>query len=202
VKRYLTIAIGLAFLVALPLAAQDYTPKAELELGYSYVRFSPSIPQSSSRSLNGGGGAMNIVLNRYFGIKAELLGYGSQTAATVLPGGTVKTSGNLFTYLFGPEIKYRTKHYSPFAEVLLGGAHSSTFAKLYQASGMTGAAPSQNAFALATGGGLDLYVSKHIAIRPVQIDYLMTRFTNPFTGTNNQNNFRYQAGIVFVIGEK
>jgi hypothetical protein len=31
------------------------------------------------------------------------------------------------------------------------------------------------------------------------IDYLMTRFTNPFTSTNNQSNFRYTAGIVFTL---
>jgi opacity protein-like surface antigen len=207
-KRNMTLLIGAILFAGLPLAAQENTPKAQLELGYSYARFSPSVPQSPSRSLNGGSGAFTYVFNRWWGIKADLAGYGSQTAFTTfapspgLPnGGTVRTSGNLFTYLFGPEITYRTKHVTPFAEVLLGGAHSSVFANLYQASGMTGGnGPSQNSFALATGGGVDIYVTKSIAIRAAQLDYLMTRFTNPFTGTNNQNSFRYQAGVVFTFG--
>jgi hypothetical protein len=199
-KRNLALLVGAVLLAGLPLAAQETTPRAQLELGYSYVRFSPSIPQSSSRSLNGGGGAFTYVVNRWWGIKADLAGYGSTTVSAPFQGGTLRTSGNMFTYLFGPEITYRTKRFTPFAEVLFGGAHSSAFAKLFQESGQTGAAPSQNAFALSTGGGFDVYVSEHIAIRPAQIDYLMTRFTNPFSGTNNQNNFRYQAGIVFTFG--
>jgi hypothetical protein len=34
-------------------------------------------------------------------------------------------------------------------------------------------------------------------IRPVQVDYLYTHFTNDFTNQNNQNSSRYSAGIVF-----
>jgi len=41
-------------------------------------------------------------------------------------------------------------------------------------------------------------VTPKIAIRPVQFDYLLTRFGNAFTaGNNNQSNFRYQAGVQF-----
>ena len=198
-KRNLILLIGVLLFAGLPLAAQEETPKAEVELGYSYVRFSPSVTNSSSRSLNGGGGSFMYVLNRWWGIKADLAGYGSQTANVPFQGGTLRSSGNLFTYMFGPEITYRTKRVTPFAEVLVGGAHASTFFNLFKEAGLTGAAPSQNAFALAAGGGFDVYVTKNIAIRPAQADYLMTRFTNPLTGQNSQNNFRYQAGVVFVF---
>jgi hypothetical protein len=48
------------------------------------------------------------------------------------------------------------------------------------------------------GGGIDIPVTPKIAIRPVQFDYLLTRFGNAFTaGNNNQSNFRYQAGVQF-----
>lgn len=198
-KRNLVLLIGAVLLAALPSAAQEKTPRAEMELGYSYSRYSPSVPQSSNRSLNGGGGSFLYVINRWWGVKAELTGYGSQTASVPFQGNTLVNSANLFTYLFGPEITFRRNHVKVFGEVLLGGAHGSSFLKLYQAAGLTGAAPSQNAFALATGGGFDVYVARHIAIRPAQVDYLMTRFDNPLTGQNNQNNFRYQAGIVFVF---
>ncbi len=198
-KRNLILLIGVVLFAGLPLAAQENTPKVEMELGYSYARFSPSVTNSSSRSLNGGGGSFMYVFNRWWGLKAELTGYGSQTAHVPFQGGTLVNSANLFTYLFGPEITYRTNRVKVFGEVLVGGAHAATFFNLYQEAGLTGAAPATNAFALATGGGFDVYVTKHIAIRPAQLDYLMTRFTNPLTGQNSQNNFRYQAGVVFAF---
>jgi len=50
---------------------------------------------------------------------------------------------------------------------------------------------------MAVGGGLDISLSSRISIRPVEFDYVLTRYTNPLTSTNNQNNFRYCGGIVF-----
>ena len=53
---------------------------------------------------------------------------------------------------------------------------------------------------MAFGGGLDIPFHKHVSFRPVEIDYLLTRFDNPFTGHKNQNNFRYATGLVFTFG--
>ena len=50
---------------------------------------------------------------------------------------------------------------------------------------------------MAMGGGLDVSVSERISIRLLEIDYVLTRYTNPLTSTNNQNNFRYLGGVVF-----
>ena len=50
------------------------------------------------------------------------------------------------------------------------------------------------------GGGLDLNAGKHFALRLGEMDYVLTRYTNPFTQTNNQNNFRYLGGVVFKFG--
>jgi hypothetical protein len=48
------------------------------------------------------------------------------------------------------------------------------------------------------GGGVDIKVTSHLAIRPIEADYFLTRFINNLTtGNNNQNNFRFQAGLVF-----
>lgn len=49
------------------------------------------------------------------------------------------------------------------------------------------------------GGGVDLPINKIISFRPAQIDYLLTRYSNPFTKTSNQNNFHYSVGIVFTL---
>ena len=38
-----------------------------------------------------------------------------------------------------------------------------------------------------------------LSFRSGEVDYLLTRFSNPFTGTSNQNGFRYLGGIIFTI---
>jgi opacity protein-like surface antigen len=66
------------------------------------------------------------------------------------------------------------------------------------AAGSEVQSPTNNAFALAIGGGIDIAVSEHFAIRLVDADYELTRFGNNFTGGNNsQSNFRFQTGVQF-----
>src|SRR5438046_9758140 len=60
-------------------------------------------------------------------------------------------------------------------------------------------APTAEAFAMDFGGGIDIPINKTISFRPVQIDYLLTRYNNPFTKTNNQNNLHYSVGVVFTL---
>ncbi len=52
---------------------------------------------------------------------------------------------------------------------------------------------------MAIGGGIDIPINKSFQFRPVEIDYLMTRFTNQFNNSS-QNNFRYSAGVNFTFG--
>jgi hypothetical protein len=64
---------------------------------------------------------------------------------------------------------------------------------------------SANAFAMAFGGGIDIGLTRYLAIRAVQVDYLRTQFnaTDAFTTGlssslgNRQNSFRYSTGVVF-----
>ena len=183
-------------------------PKVELSVDYSFVRFNPDKNFSTqAHNLNGAGGSFTYNLNKYLGLKGEFFGYGASTSTFVIPagnpilpaGGTFAVSGNMFTYLFGPQLKYRAKKVQPFAHALFGGAHSTAYANLFSAAGIAGVAPGNNALAMSFGGGLDIPVTKTIAIRPVQIDYLLTRFGNVLN-TTNQNNFRYAAGITFYLG--
>jgi len=60
-------------------------------------------------------------------------------------------------------------------------------------------APTAEAFAMQFGGGVDIPISKRISFRPAQIDYLLTRYSNPFSKTSNQNNLHFSAGIVFTL---
>ncbi len=197
------MVLGAVLLLGLAAWGQEF-PRVELGFDYSYARFNPSAPYTQGHSLNGGGGSATFNLTQYFGIKAELQGYGSTQVGFNVPAvGSGNVQGNLFTYLFGPQVKIRSEKVHPFIHVLFGGAHSNVYAHAYNVvCGTTDcgvATPSSDAFAMVAGGGIDIPITKTIAIRPAGIDYLLTRFNNPLTGTNNQNNFRYTAGVVFNL---
>jgi hypothetical protein len=94
--------------------------------------------------------------------------------------------GWVMPYLFGPRANLRRGRVTPFAQVLFGGI---------LASNRIGNLGSENNFAMAAGGGIDLRVSRHFSIRPLQAEYFLTKIPD---GLNDrQNNFRLSAGIVF-----
>jgi hypothetical protein len=204
---------GAILLLGMTAWAQEF-PRTELGVDYSYVRYSPSASYSKGHSLNGGGGSATININEYLGIKMDLQGYGSNlTSFNIAPNPTFpgglngSVQGNLFTYLFGPQIKVRAHNFQPFGHLLFGGAHSNVYGNAFKTLcqpivGGCGLAkaPAADAFSMEFGGGLDIPINKTISFRPAEIDYLLTRFSNPLTKTNNQNNFRYLVGLTFTFG--
>ena len=208
------LVFGAILLLGLASWGQEF-PKFEAGLDYTYARYGPSSPYSKGHSLNGGGGSFVFNINEALGIKADLQGYGSNltsfniTPNTTFPRGAAgSVQGNLFTYMFGPQVKLRWQKANPFVHLLFGAAHTNVYGNAFNTICQPIAgrcsfskAPSADAFAMAVGGGIDIPVNKTVSIRPGQFDYFLTRFDNPFTGTNNQNNFRYSAGIVFSFGE-
>jgi len=188
-------------------------PRVELAVDYSFARYSPSAAYTQGHSLNGGGGSVQYNINDVIGLKMDLQGYGSNETDFTIPlnvffpsGGSGKVQGNLFTYMFGPEIKLRAHRFHPFGHILFGAAHSNVYGNAVnqicqQISGTCSfsKAPTGDAFAMAFGGGVDISISKTIAFRPGEVDYLLTRFNNQFTN-GNQNNLRYSVGIIFSFG--
>ena len=170
----------------LPAEGQEEPPQVELYGGYNYVHFSvkanvAGFPATATFNANGGSGQLEYNANRWLGIVGDLGGYYVSTPPTA----------GAFSYLFGPRLNLRSKRVTPFAQALFGGT---------VATGGIGQVGAQNAFATTAGGGFDIRVSKSVAIRPVQAEYFMTKFTD---GLNNrQNNFRFGAGIVFRLGQK
>lgn len=205
--------LGAIMLLGMFALAQEF-PRTEVGVNYDYARYAPSAPYAQGHSLNGGGGEFTFNINEFVGIKADLQGYGSTlTSFNIAPnpifpaGAQGNVEGNLFTYLFGPQFKVRAHHIQPYAQLLFGAAHTNVYGNAYHTicQPIVGGcalskAPAADAFAMEFGGGVDIPVGKHIAIRPAEVDYLLTRFSNPFTGSNNQNNFRYSAGVVFSFG--
>src|SRR5271154_1446511 len=135
--------IVLCFALVLPFgltaSAQDSVPKVELSIDYSYARFNPAhayVP--NTYSLNGGGGAIDFNLTRYFGFVAEFEGYNSNTQRFTIPPGTLCPTGcsgnvqaNLFTYMFGPQIGLRSGKNRALPPLPLGGGASPISGNLY-----------------------------------------------------------------------
>lgn len=122
---------------------------------------------------------------------ADLGGYHNSQDASFNP--------TTFSYLFGPRFSIRkSSRFTPYAQALFGGARVST--SLVDAN--TGNLVSENGFAAAFGGGLDVRLTDHVAFKPFQIEYLMTQVPNIWSADHTQNNIRYSAGVVFRFGAK
>jgi opacity protein-like surface antigen len=197
-----SIILGALLLVGTSAFAQD-SPKVEASVNYSYANFTPSY-SSDKVSFNGGGGSLSYFFTHDLGIKGEVEGYSTSTDKFLIApgnpavpsGGTFFANGNLVTYMAGPVIKMHGR-IEPFGEFLLGGAHSSVLGNLYNQIGSGFTAPGSNAFAFTVGGGLDIHITHAIAVRPAEVDYLYTHFSQGvLSNSNSQNTFRYQAGLV------
>ena len=188
-------------------------PKADLFLGYSFLRYN-SAQTIPAFTANGGVGTFAWNFNDNIGVEAELGGYHNGNV------NNYHFDSTSFSYLFGPRFSYgRSKRFDPYVHTLFGGQNFSTSisqqsllvvnplttSKLKDGRYQT----ATNTWAMAIGGGLDIKISKSMTLRPVQVDYYLTRFeapdvTQPIGTTNprarNQNDIRFAAGIVFNFG--
>jgi hypothetical protein len=90
---------------------------------------------------------------------------------------------------FGPQIKIRIKRVQPFFEGLVGGAHTNFYQNVHKnCPGCTSGSPGDWALDVVLGGGVDIKVTSHLAIRPIEADYFLTRFINNLTSGNNKQN--------------
>jgi hypothetical protein len=174
--------------------------------GYSYLQFSPTVAGTSGRGFNGGGAGATLYFLKILGIKADFMGYGNTTFTATYSGpvvtphsGTYTAQGDMFTYLFGPEIRIPIPKVRPFGEALFGGSQTNAYVNLSNAIDQAGGSVSvanEHPFTLALGGGLDVDAGKRIAIRLGEFDYVLTKYHNPLTNNSSQNNFRYCGGLI------
>jgi opacity protein-like surface antigen len=201
----------------------DSFPKIETAPGFMYIHTGAILGFQNGLNCVGGGGTIAYNMTSMLGIAADLGG----CKILELNGATGPLStinGTEFTYLFGPRITFRkASRFAPFGELSFGG----TRVKLSCNNGdfgnncgslapgqiparpvanPTGTSISKNAFSLSVGGGFDFKLTQKISLRPIQAEYLYTRFGNecPFAvcSTNNsQNSFRLKSGIVMSWGQ-
>jgi opacity protein-like surface antigen len=188
-KYALAIALFVLAVATAPAGAQQDMGRAspiELYAGYDYIRFninaSPTVlqPPSETFNANGGGGQFVYNVNNWLGVLGDVSGYWATNSIK---------SGAAMPYLFGPRANLHRGKITPFAQVIVGGILTSGGIQTFGW---------QNHFAMAVGGGLDVRVSRHISLRPLEAEYFLTKIPD---GLNNrQNNFRAGAGIAFRFG--
>jgi hypothetical protein len=183
-----------------------YTPRVEWFLGYSYLRAVPA-PAAGNRLvwLNGGSTSLAFNFNRHWGLVGDFGGFNDTQLLESggNPSVVANSSGKAFTYLLGPRFSFRNnERITPFAQVLFGDIHAGGVTLSSNCTGLgCTPLPAENSFALTAGGGLDINVHRHFAIRILQAEYLMTRFANVSTGASaSQNDIRLSAGLVFRFG--
>jgi outer membrane protein OmpA-like peptidoglycan-associated protein/opacity protein-like surface antigen len=168
------------------------TPKFEIAGLFSYINFDPGAGNNFNNF--GATGSFAYNPNKWLGLVAELGGYRFSRDILVLPPGATQQvletiKGNQQTYLFGPRLNWRRFNYFvPFAEILFGGSHGTP-----EVTGDN----SQSAFAMAAGGGVDVILTRNVAWRFIEADYLMTNYSgSELAASARQNNFRIGSGFV------
>jgi Outer membrane protein beta-barrel domain len=187
-----TFILGVLLLSAVAANAQEgETPRVEVGLNYSWLHVN-SANFDYQRTGNGGSGYVEYNVSPVLGLVADFGGYANTRTGI---------NDKALTYLFGPRFNLRHfERWTPYVQFLFGGA--------YAWSGPSALQQTQNAFATAAGGGLDFHWTKHVSIKPIQVEYVMTQFDSASLGGstkgfgNHQNDIRYSGGVVFNFGEK
>ncbi len=180
------LAVMLLFAMPLVGFAQD-SSKVDIFGGYSYLR---GDDDNGGIDLHGFNVSFNQNFVKWAGLKFDISGhYGD---VTILPG-QPKFDLDSYLFLIGPQInlpKYERLH--PYGHVLFGVMRNTltNFGPIGRQS------VRDSAFALALGGGVDVKITKIVAVRLFQGDYVLTTFDG-----DTQNNFRASTGLVLRFGE-
>lgn len=209
-KSYLLIC---AALLSVSVAAATDLPKMETFLGYDFARFDPNSPFVPSFNANGGSGQFVYNVRSGFGLAIDL---GATTKGTL---NQTKIDTTIVDFVAGPRYTFHNhSRFMPYVQALFGGAYATISAPIsIIADGVvTPLEPivvptaitarltaSHTGFAMLAGGGLDIKLGKHVAFRPFEASYYLTRIPSLLTGNiTNRNNFRYSAGVNFLFGAK
>jgi hypothetical protein len=170
-------------------------------------------------SANGGGGQFVVNFGKWVGAVAD---FGAVHNGNI---GGYHLDTTMTNYLFGPRIPIRKwSRVIPYGQVLFGGARASSSVLIQVPEGavppplvvqpVSGtlapregravtarAVTAQTAFAWTLGGGLDIKLNKYVSLRPIGLDWLMTRFQNLRTlDDKNQDHLRYTTGLNITWG--
>ncbi len=183
----------LFFLSIVPVNLMAQTqPSSEIALDYTYVHTNAPPGVCGCFSMNGGSGSYAYHFGPQF---AAVIEVGAVHASKIDSTGLDLT---LTSYLGGPRFYYRRPHarFVPYGQVLLGAVRATGGL----APANAGGASSATVFGSTLGGGIELNVSRRIALRVAQVDYFVTTFDNKVDG--HQNNLRISAGAAYHFGKR
>jgi hypothetical protein len=176
-----TMSLVFMMILGVSALAQDF-PQGELFGGYSYNR-------SDGANFNGWGASITENVNSYFGIKGDFSGHYLTKSAN-----GYKVENWLHTVAVGPQLSMRNSEaFSGFFHTLIGATNR----RLKSTPAAAPESDSHTVFALIFGGGLDVRISKGVALRVLQVDYMLNRYQG-----ETLNNFRFAAGFVYRFGYK
>ena len=163
----------------------------EVDLVVTYTVQHSNLVSNPTFWQQGGSVELSTQTYRGFGIAANIAGTNVGDAANSGTGLTMVTAtfGPRYTW-YRPVGGARKKSLAIFGQGLIGEAHG--FNSYFPTA--AGSLTEYNSFALQVGGGVDVGLSRHFAIRAFQADWLRTQFPN--STTNIQNSFRIGAGFV------
>jgi opacity protein-like surface antigen len=191
-RKSLFLASLLALCLPLAASAQEVVHKVEIFGGYSYLRADTGDTGLDAINAHGFNTSLTGNITKHVGIVGEFSRFTTSQSFTDPILGGITVDSNVLAYLFGPRITLRRGKAEPFVHALLGVAREND-----KASGVFAVEVTDNAFAFALGGGLDVKVNDNFAIRVAQVDYLGDKL-----GGQTGNNFRYSAGIVIRLGKR
>lgn len=198
-------AIIVSTILCLPLLGMAQESGEPATRGTVYGGY--SLFHNNSNNFSGWDTQGTYNFTRHFGVTADFSGDSRQLAGVSFLGFSAGTQQHMYSYLFGPTATTYFGHSSVFGHALFGMAHSSLAAGVTVpiVGGISAPLNSANAFAMAFGGGVDIGLGRHFAIRAAQVDYIRTNFNSVdalasglSSGIgNNQNSFRYSGGVVW-----
>jgi peptidoglycan-associated lipoprotein len=194
-----TLLIG-SLVVVGPTARAQGTPAAtagstfqlsSLDLAFTYTTKRSNVTPGGGSNFWAQGGSFDAGFTFFhgFGVAANLTG---DHASNIAPGVNL----SLMHFVAGPRytLRFSSKHESRvFGEALFGGVHG--FDSVFPVG--TTVSSSANSFSMQVGGGWDIAVSKHLAIRAFEADFV--RASLPNNGTNVQNFLRLAFGVTYHI---
>jgi opacity protein-like surface antigen len=137
----------------------------------------------SGRRQQGLNASATLYLNRHFGLTADFA-YSRVDDTRRIPNNqlffedTSRAKRRSYSFLFGPQVKLRRSRLEPFAHALFGVMRQNNNVTL-SIQGVEGSdtgtlrlRDNHTAFSAALGGGLDIALTRHVAIRAIQVEYL------------------------------
>ena len=190
----------LCMFATLAAAQEQPAPKWELYGGYSYLYPNANIhgqlpgaplpfPGTNLESNpRGVGASITYDFNNWFGLTLDTSTHWGSGEGTFARRIDDAAFSNLS---FGPKVTFRHEHFSPFVEVLVGDHRL-----------MPDAFHDIDKLGVMLGGGIDVNLSRHVALRLIRADYVLSsyHYGPPGIPSTDVRGVRLQAGLNFMFG--